>query len=111
MGNHLRPWLPTLLAMTASSPLFHGRDTGFAGWRSMIGCPWACSCAPPFFDSAAHYDATVAAMADAGVVLDEAVVFWDVRPSSDLPTVEVRVSDVPATVEETVLLATLVRPS
>jgi carboxylate-amine ligase len=37
------------------------------------------------------------------------MVYWDVRPSTKFPTVEVRVSDVPATVAETVLLATLAR--
>jgi glutamate---cysteine ligase / carboxylate-amine ligase len=37
------------------------------------------------------------------------MVYWDVRPSAHLPTVEVRVSDVPSTVDEAVLLATLVR--
>ncbi len=31
------------------------------------------------------------------------------RPSANFPTVEVRVADVPATVEETVLLATPIR--
>ncbi|MCU1641754.1 MAG: putative glutamate--cysteine ligase 2-3, partial [Nocardia sp.] len=41
--------------------------------------------------------------------LDRKMVYWDVRPSVTFPTVEVRVSDVPATVEETALLATLVR--
>jgi carboxylate-amine ligase len=48
-------------------------------------------------------------MVDSGAVLDEAMVYWDVRPSAHLPTVEVRISDVPATIDETVLLATLVR--
>ncbi|WP_332519318.1 glutamate-cysteine ligase family protein [Speluncibacter jeojiensis] len=62
MGNHLRSWLPMLLALTANSPLFHGHDTGFAGWRAVVGCRWACSWAPPFLDAAAHNDATVAAM-------------------------------------------------
>ena len=38
------------------------------------------------------------------------MIYWDVRPSSSFPTVEVRVADVPATVAETVLLATLIRP-
>jgi carboxylate-amine ligase len=42
-------------------------------------------------------------------MLDDGMVYWDVRPSANFPTVEVRVADVPATVEETVLLATLVR--
>jgi carboxylate-amine ligase len=48
-------------------------------------------------------------MVESGVILDEGMINWDVRPSAHLPTVEVRVSDVPATVDETVLLATMVR--
>ena len=37
------------------------------------------------------------------------MIYWDVRPSANFPTVEVRVADVPATVYETVLVASLVR--
>ena len=48
-------------------------------------------------------------MIDAGAMLDDGMVYWDVRPSAKFPTVEVRVADVPATVAETVLLATLTR--
>ncbi|GAA2809872.1 hypothetical protein GCM10010522_29680 [Kribbella solani] len=42
-------------------------------------------------------------------LMGEQMVYWDVRPSSHLATVEVRVSDIPLTVDETVVLATLVR--
>ena len=42
---------------------------------------------------------------DAGAMLDDGMVYWDVRPSANFPTIEVRVADVPATVAETVLLA------
>jgi carboxylate-amine ligase len=45
----------------------------------------------------------------AGVVFDDGMIYWDVRPSAKFPTVEVRVADVPSTVAETVLLATLIR--
>ena len=45
----------------------------------------------------------------AGAMLDDGMVYWDVRPSADFPTVEVRVADVPATVAETVLLAALIQ--
>ena len=48
-------------------------------------------------------------MIDAGAMLDDGMLYWDVRPSAKFPTVEVRVADVPATVAETVLLATLTR--
>lgn len=42
-------------------------------------------------------------------MLDDGMVYWDVRPSANFPTVEVRVADVPATPAETVLLAALTR--
>ncbi len=106
--NHVRVWLPTLLAATANSPLHRGRDTGYASWRAIMASRWPCAGPPPRFTSAEHYDAIVAMMIDSGNILDPGMVYWDVRPSAHLPTVEVRVSDVPATVDETVLLAMLV---
>jgi len=42
-------------------------------------------------------------------MMDDGMVYWDVRPSANFPTIEVRVSDVPATAAESVLLAMLVR--
>lgn len=109
VSNHLRPWLPTLLALTANSPIYLGEDTGFASWRSIMWSRWPCSGPPPYFESAERYDELVAMQVASGSILDEQMVYWDVRPSNHLPTVEIRVSDVPATVDETVLLATLVR--
>ncbi|UJC81191.1 YbdK family carboxylate-amine ligase [Rhodococcus erythropolis] len=107
--NHLRPWLPTLLALTANSPISAGRDTGYASWRYVLFGRWPSSGPPPFFESVGHYEDAVAAMLETGVILDPHMVYWDVRMSDHLPTVEIRISDVPATVEETMTLATLVQ--
>ncbi|TWD73059.1 carboxylate-amine ligase [Kribbella amoyensis] len=109
VSNHLRPWLPALLALTANSAVSLGADTGFASWRWIQWSRWPCAGQPPYFESAEHYDELVAGHLAAGSIMDEQMVYWDVRPSTHLPTVEVRVSDVPLTVDETVLLATLVR--
>ncbi|MEV5967893.1 glutamate--cysteine ligase [Kribbella sp. NPDC051952] len=109
VGNHLRPWLPALLALTANSPIYLQQDSGFASWRWLMTTRWPCSGPPPYLESVEHFDALVAMHLAADTLIDERMVYWDVRPSSHLPTVEVRVSDVPLTVDETVLLATLVR--
>ncbi|KDN21897.1 carboxylate-amine ligase [Amycolatopsis rifamycinica] len=109
VSNHLRPWLPVLLGLTANSAVHHGRDTGFASWRAVRTSRWPCSGPPPVWTSAAEYDATVARMIDCGTVLDERMVYWDIRPSTHVPTLEVRISDVPATANETALLAAVVR--
>jgi carboxylate-amine ligase len=108
-SNHVRPWLPALLALTANSPIYLGRDTGFASWRWLMTTRWPCAGPPPYLESAEHFDALVSMHLAAGTLIDERMVYWDIRPSSHLPTVEVRVSDVPVTVDETVLLATLIR--
>ncbi len=109
VSNHLRPWLPSLLALSANSPIHRGVDTGYASWRSILWSHWPSAGPPPYFSSLEEYDRTVAAMLECGSILDKAMVYWDVRPSTNFPTVEVRVSDVPATVDETVLMATVVR--
>jgi carboxylate-amine ligase len=108
-SNWLRPWLPTLLALSANSAVYRNSDSGYASWRSVLWRRWPVAGAPPYFTSPDDYDRTVRMLVDTGVILDEGMVYWDVRPSADFPTVEVRVADVPATVADTVLLATMVR--
>ncbi|MGC4804665.1 carboxylate-amine ligase [Micromonospora sp. DT233] len=107
--NHLRPWLPVMQALTVNSPLHDGRDTGHASWRSLQLERWPSIGPTPYFASAADYDATVAALVDAGIMLDPAMVYWYARPSASYPTVEVRVGDVCPAVDDTVLVAALVR--
>ncbi len=107
--NHVRPWLPTILALGANSSVNRGVDSGFESWRSVLWSRWPGSGPPPLFDSADHYGRTVAAFVDAGVLMDERMVYWDIRPSCHLPTVEVRVADVQPTVDQAVLIAALVR--
>jgi carboxylate-amine ligase len=109
VGNRLRPWLPLLLALTANSAIYRNTDTGYASWRGILWHRWPSAGPPPLFESADEYDAVVRMLQDSGAMLDDGMVYWDVRPSADFPTIEVRASDVPATVAETVLLAALVR--
>ncbi|MFJ6015563.1 glutamate--cysteine ligase [Streptomyces sp. NPDC092952] len=109
VSNHLRPWLPHLIALSANSPFFCGRDTGYASWRRMVWQRWPVSGPPPFFASLDAYEALVAALSESGTLPDRRTVFWDVRPSSRYPTIEVRAADVPVTAEESALLALLVR--
>ena len=109
VSNRLRPWLPLLLALTANSAIYRNADTGHASWRSVLWARWPSAGPPPHFDSAAEYDA---ACDDAATPARCSTTAWSIGtfgPSANFPTVEVRVADVPATVAETVLFATLVR--
>ncbi len=111
VSNRLRPSLPLLLALSANSAIYRNTDTGYASYRSVLWARLPNAGPPPQFDSIDEYDAAVEMLHEAGVVLDDGMVYWDVRPSAKFPTVEVRVADVPATVAETVLLAALIRAS
>ncbi|MGW0480780.1 carboxylate-amine ligase [Nonomuraea sp. NPDC003214] len=109
VGNHLRPWLPTLIALAANSPFFVGRDTGYASWRVISWGRWPVSGAPPYFPTFADYELALRALAESGALMDPKTVFWDARPSPKLPTVEVRVADVPLDVSDSLTIIGLVR--
>ncbi|WP_240196860.1 carboxylate-amine ligase [Nonomuraea lactucae] len=109
VGNHLRPWLPTLIALAANSPFFVGRDTGYASWRVISWGRWPVSGAPPYFPSFADYELALRALSESGALMDPKTVFWDARPSPRLPTVEVRVADVPLDVSDSLTIIGLIR--
>ncbi|MDF5754048.1 glutamate--cysteine ligase [Spongiactinospora sp. TRM90649] len=109
VANHLRPWLPTLITLAANSPFFAGRDTGYASWRVMCWGRWPVSGAPPYFSSYLDYQQVVSALLESGALMDERTVFWDVRPSPRLPTVEIRVADVPLAPCDSTTIIGLVR--
>jgi glutamate---cysteine ligase / carboxylate-amine ligase len=109
VSNHLRPHLPTLIALMANSPFWDGRDSGYASWRTLACARWPVAGAPPYFPSLGHYESLVNTLLETGVLPDRASIYWDVRPSSHVPTLEIRVADIPTNLEDTILLAALVR--
>jgi carboxylate-amine ligase len=109
VSNHLRPWLPVLVALAANSPYWAGRDTGYSSWRTVTWGRWPVAGPPPYFTSLEEFDDLVADLTTGEVLVDPGTIFWDIRPSARFPTLEIRAADVALTVDESVLLATLVR--
>ncbi|WP_433336544.1 carboxylate-amine ligase [Spirillospora sp. CA-294931] len=107
--NHLRPWLPMLVALAANSPFHRGRDTGYASWRIIEQARFPGAGTPPWTASAADYDARLDRLVDCGVLADPGMTFWLARPSPRFPTVEVRAADSVGTPGEAVLQAALTR--
>ncbi len=105
----LRPWLASLLAVTANSPIADSHDTGWASWRYLLQSRWPTARAPAVWPDAAAYDATVRRLIARGAALDERSVYFFARISPRYPTVEIRVSDVCLDVDTAVLVAGLVR--
>ncbi|MEU9107661.1 glutamate--cysteine ligase [Streptomyces xanthophaeus] len=107
--NRLRVWLPTLLAMSANGPLWDGRDTGFASWRTIVFGRWPVSGPPPYFAGAADYEARADGLLESGVIPDRGQMYWQARLSERYPTVEVRCCDVQLEADDAVMLAGVIR--
>lgn len=105
----LRRWLPVLVALTANSPVWQGRDTGWASWRYVYATRWPTTVPAPPVRSAAEYLAGVRAAVAEGRAWDERSVYYLARLSPRYPTVEVRLADACLTVAQTVAYAGLVR--
>ncbi|GHB40580.1 putative glutamate--cysteine ligase 2 [Streptomyces viridiviolaceus] len=107
--DRVRPWLPVLAALSANSPFWQGKDSGYSSYRSRVWQRWPSAGPTELFGSAERYHRRVADMVATGTILDEGMIYFDVRLSQRYPTVEFRVADVCLHAETAVLIAALAR--
>ncbi|SDJ61985.1 glutamate--cysteine ligase 2 [Streptomyces indicus] len=107
--NRIRPWLAVLLALSANSPFWQGKDTDYHSYRNRVWGRWPSAGPVELFDDAAAYHEQTRAMVATGALLDKGMVYFDARLSDTYPTVEVRISDVCLEPSGTLLIALLVR--
>ena len=98
---------PHLQALSASSPLWSGTDTGYASNRAMMFQQLPTAGLPFQFRTWAEYEAFVDDHFRTGVIEHLNDIRWDIRPSPGLGTVEMRVCDVVSTVREVAALTAL----
>ncbi len=82
--------LPILLALSASSPYWNEQDTGYSSIRSIIWQRWPSAGATGLVGSAQEYEELVADLINTGVIADAKMAYFDVRPSSHAPTLELQ---------------------
>jgi len=107
--DRIRVWLPALVALSANSPFWQGRDTGYMSFRSQALLRWPVSGPTELFGTAEGYRALVDGMLASGIVLDAGMIYFDARCSHRFPTVEIRAPDVCLDVRDAVLVAALCR--
>lgn len=105
----LKPYLPILLALSASSPFWQGQDTGFASFRQRVLAAMRDYGLPPSFASWRQFSRCFENLRAAGAAHVVRDLHWDIRPSPHYGTLEVRVMDVQPTLKETLMLAALVQ--
>ena len=105
----LSRWAPLLAALSANSPLWMDRLTGFASWRHISGLQWPGTGYPPAVRNGAEYHEVVGNLISTGVLLDTGMVSWVARLSARFPTVEIRLADSQLTAADAVDFALLLR--
>jgi carboxylate-amine ligase len=107
--DRIAPWLPVVLAISANSPFYEDRDTGYASWRSQVWTRWPSSGSPQAFGSLEGYRAVCEFLLGSGAARDSGMFYFDARLSVDHPTVEIRVADVCTDPADALLVAAVVR--
>jgi carboxylate-amine ligase len=107
VANRLRAHLPLLLALSANSPYWRGRDSGFASMRSPQFQAFPRSGIPRRFESYADWAQSVRALIDAGAFPEPTFLWWDVRLQPRFGTIEVRIMDAQTTLHDVGALVAL----
>ena len=100
-------FLPHLLALSTSSPFWEGRDTGLRSYRMAVGEALPRTGIPEKFGSWSEFRRHIDVLVRAGIIEDSTMVWWYIRPSERYPTLEMRVTDLPTRVEDSVAIAAM----
>lgn len=101
--------LPTLLALSCNSPWWEGRVSGLHSHRSKIMEGLATAGLPPGMRNWSEYVWLVTHLVDTGFIHTIREIWWDVRPHNNFGTVEVRICDMPGSLQDALALAGLIQ--
>lgn len=104
----LRDLLPELAALAGAAPFAAGRDTGLCSVRPVIASGLPRQGVPPIINSWEQFADDLAWAVRGGTVGDASEWWWELRPHLRYGTLELRVLDVQATVDQTSAIARLV---
>jgi carboxylate-amine ligase len=113
--NQMRYFLPHILALSTSSPFWHGRETGLKSYRSVIFESLPRTGIPPTFDSYGEYERMIGLLAKVGSLgkgaspENPARIWWDVRPNRRIGTLEIRIADICTTVDEAICVVAVIQ--
>jgi glutamate---cysteine ligase / carboxylate-amine ligase len=128
--NQARYFIPHLLALSTSSPFWHGRNSGLKSYRSVVfeamprtGIPHSFVSYDEYrnyelllnrigaFGKKAKYgketEPTGQGDKTAPKPLDQGKIWWDIRPHALFDTLELRITDICTTIDEAVCIAAL----
>ncbi len=107
IANALTAYIPHFLALSASSPYWHGRDTGLASSRSKVFENLPTAGLPYRLGDWGEFEQFMGTLVNAKAITSIREVWWDIRPHPDFGTVELRICDGIPTLREVAGLAAL----
>jgi glutamate---cysteine ligase / carboxylate-amine ligase len=108
MNNALLHYLPFLLALSASSPFWHGENTELASSRITFFEAMPTGGHPCRVNSWEEFQALYGKLEKSRAIRSPKDIWWDIRPSPGYGTIEIRICDGFATLAETVAISALV---
>jgi len=100
-------YFPHFQALSASSPFWGGEDTGYASQRALMFQQLPTAGLPFQFPRWEDYEAYVQDMFTTGVIDTLSEIRWDIRPVPALGTIEMRICDGLATLDDVGAIAAL----
>ena len=100
-------FLPHMLALSTSSPFWRGEDTGLKSYRLSVFDELPRTGLPEQFESFGEYQRHVDILIGAGLIKDPSMLWWDIRASTNFPTIEMRVTDVCPLLDDAIAIAAL----
>ncbi|TQL70262.1 carboxylate-amine ligase [Nocardioides albertanoniae] len=105
--NGLLTYYPHFQALSASSPIWAGLDTGYASNRALMFQQLPTAGLPFQFTTWEEFEAYVSDQTTTGVIDDISEIRWDIRPSPKIGTIENRICDGVSTLQELAAIAAL----
>jgi carboxylate-amine ligase len=105
----IRGHLPVLLALSANSPFWCGRPTGFQSHRLEVMGSIPGGGIPPRLGDWDAYGRLIEHLTRCGQIKSPKDLWWDARPSPALGTLEVRIFDMPPGLESVLGLTALIQ--
>lgn len=91
--NYLRSYLPLFLALSTSSPFWDGVNTEFMSYRSYLFHSLPNASLPPIFENMDVFDNYLENLIKTDSIIDEKMLWWDLRAHKTYPTIECRICD------------------
>jgi carboxylate-amine ligase len=107
--NSIRYFLPHIYALSTNSPFWEGRNTGFKSFRSKVFDKFPRTGIPDLFGSLPEYDNFLSLLVKTKCIDNAKKIWWDIRLHPFFPTIEIRICDIPMTVNETVAIAAFIQ--